>query len=120
MVNVLHFLFMKGIEINLDDESFEIIKIRSGESKSCKNISDWINIFVEEGNVHPDDIESFLRFNNVDNFRTHFNNSDKPLTFKYRRRLGSEWESVMTLVTKSCKWSDQNPRIIMGIMSLNT
>lgn len=118
MINVLHFLFIKGVEINLNDETFKIIKIKNGETTSCNNISDWFSIFVTEGNVSPNDIINFLTFHNVGYLKEHFKNSDIPITLNYSRRNGNSWEPVKSIVTKSVKWTEDNPIVVLGIMPI--
>lgn len=69
MANVLQALFTKGMEINLEDESFEIIKIDSDEKICCKHFTDWINIFIDEGNIEEKDVEKVKNFLSIENMK---------------------------------------------------
>lgn len=119
MENVLNNLFSKGMEVNLEDETFDIIKIDSSERISCKNFSDWITIFAEEGNIHPLDKEKFLNSFNIDVLRDKI--CQFPYKVKYRRHVKDGiYIPVMAFMIESSKSLPNKKIMLLGIIPLNT
>lgn len=86
MANILNVLFTKGIEVNTEDETFEIVKLATEETTRCSNFTDWINIFIDEGNVEEQDIEKVKNFLSIENMKK-LKNMD---FINYRRFAGIE------------------------------
>lgn len=117
MVNVLNSIFTKGILINLNDETFEILKEDGTWNERCTHFSDWINIFIDEGNIHPSYIETVKNTLNIE----HMKLVKTPRYINYRRFAGvvdgvKTYIRVTAILIPSVLSTEENPVMLLGII----
>lgn len=96
-------LYTKILKINLTLDNYEVIGLNEEDESidnTGGNISHWIMNFVNQGQVHPDDLNVFLKNTDMDYLKNHFLSSNNPITFRYRRLSNGEYRwAVMDIIT---------------------
>lgn len=91
--------YTKIIKVNLENETHEILQLEYDEKDlgySFGNaMSAWLEHFVAEGYVHPDDVENFKSVVNLEKMRQHFEVDQSIIKTVYRRRYGDQYKKVM-------------------------
>jgi len=92
-------LYTKILSINLTDDSYKIINMdvneQTDEKGFSKNISEWLHAFGKSGQVHPDDLDEYLRLTDLNYMRTYFKNKNKLLHIFYRRKYDDGFKKVI-------------------------
>lgn len=52
--HVLKEKYTKIMKINGATSEFQLIHIDTPDKSKCEDFYDWIQIFIDEGNIHPD------------------------------------------------------------------
>lgn len=98
-INDLSFKFHKILQVNLQDDSYSVIKIGSEEEeilpKANNKLSLWINEVLKTDCIHEDDKEIFQHMTNNDYMRKFFLDNKGNLRIRYRRLINSEWHWVV-------------------------
>lgn len=95
LVKIVNATFTKIMKV-FSDNTFIIFKKNEGEQVLRYNFSDWIKIFMDDGNVHEDDKEKYLDFYNYERIML----DAQPIQMcEYRRRAGNEWTTVRAFIS---------------------
>ncbi|MBQ0040200.1 MAG: GGDEF domain-containing protein [Treponema sp.] len=82
----------KFLIIDLESDSFEVLKDEDDTNCGVEHLSEWFNSFVQKNNVHPDDITAYENFTYLEKIKEHFKKTERYMYIRYRRR------------TKNGKW----------------
>lgn len=116
--------YTKILKVNLDDETHEIYKINFSATDYSDNLSDkisvWIENFIKNNGLHPDDIEAFKNFMDVKKIKEHFlNDKEKSiLRIFYRRKDGNDYKKVMTEIIPADDFDDENKVVFFCIKNI--
>ena len=115
-------IYYKILKINLDDDSFEIIKASDEERMRYEHlakISDWWRMFAEDGNIHPGDIDEYKAFTDIDSLRRTFTGSDITLSCRYRRKSNDGFRYAQMDLTPSIEYTEKNRVLILYVKDIH-
>jgi hypothetical protein len=93
-IEVAGYAYRKIMRVDLSNGSYRVLKADLKEwSMEGENISEKLEAFARGGAVHPDDVERFAAFIQLENLQNVLKSRKKILTCIYRRRLegGFRW-----------------------------
>lgn len=92
-------LYTKILRINLTDDSYQIVNMDAEEQTEAMGfsdrISDWLSGFGRSGQVHPDDLDEYLKKTDMDYMSSYFADRKAALHIFYRRKYGDDYRRVM-------------------------
>ena len=115
--------YHKILRINLTDDSHTELKMYADEKNTQKGYSEkisvWLKQFALTGQVDPKDCDSYLKFTDIDNIKSHFENSDERMRFRYRRKTNEEFKWVIMEIMKSSEYRKDNQIVILYIQDVH-
>lgn len=105
--NALCASYVKILKINLSDDSYQVVSARpetevSERNYSKESISQYLRDIALDGNVHPDDLEEFIRLSSVKYMCEYFDEHDEPLSIFYKRKFDKDFnQSIMQVIPTS-------------------
>lgn len=116
--------YLKVVRVNISDNTFDEIKVNDDEYEDSKGyslkLSEWFKGFAFTGNIHSDDLNSFLNFVNLDNLNKEFDGGKESISIRYRRRIeGSEYRWVRLSFKKSVDYKEDNKILLATIEDIN-
>jgi len=64
--------------------------------------------------IHSEDASNYLNFFNIETLRSHFIADASPIVFYYRRRVGSNFRWVRSIIHRKSDFTAENPSIIIS------
>lgn len=103
-LQLLSRIYCKILKVNLTLDEHEEIKAIPKEMHVESGYSDrtslWLKGLVESEMIHPDDVEKYLLFSDINSLRSAFLEGKTYICCHYRRKIGNEFRWVsMELVT---------------------
>lgn len=115
--------FTTIIRFNIQDETFSFIKNSltdfNARYSASSSISKWLNDYVEEDFVHPDDKEYFMGKTDIEYIKDFFNKGNNNLSIFYRQKNDTGYEKAMMELIKADNFSSQTPHIFLYIRKMN-
>ena len=115
--------YHKILRINLTDDSHTELKMYAHEKNKQKGysekISEWLRQFALTGQVDPKDCDTYLKFTAIDNIKSHFEQSDERMRFRYRRKTHDEFRWVVMEIMKSSEYRRDNQIVILYIQDVH-
>lgn len=115
-------LYLKILKINITDDSYSVIDISSNEKMtdngSTNSIFDWLKHFAKSGQIHPDDMETFLLKTSPDYMRDHFRNGNSMMWLSYRRKHGEEFKSAIMEIIPTNEYSHDNQILYLYVKNV--
>lgn len=112
-------LYKKILKINLQKDIFQIITMDLSEKNEefgfSDTISAWFKNFALSGNVHKDDIESFLNLTNLDFLKEYFHSGKSILSIPYRRKEGSIYRKTVMEMIPASSYTDKSQTIYLYV-----
>lgn len=104
--------YHKILRVNLTQDQYEIIKIRPEDRAigyGTDSFSSWLGQFIYNGDIHPDDMNSFISFTHPDHLKNALNIGQEALTCCYRRRYKDcfRWNLMEVVPDSSVSDGDQ-------------
>lgn len=96
--------YIKILRIFPKEDTF-IIEKSDSNKRVINSLSVWVNEFINNGYVYPDDIPSFIKF---------FNSMEVGNTYCYRRKFNDSWHWVLMELARS-----SNGDIIMLVREIS-
>ena len=91
-------LYSKILKVNLTDDTYQIISMDSNEQKMSMGFSprfsEWLHGFGLSGQVHPEDLDAYLRQTDLNDIREYFRTDKQSMALVYRRRYGDVFKQV--------------------------
>lgn len=116
-------LYTKILKINMTNDSYQIINMNSDEQieeKGFSNtISEWLRRFGESGQVHPDDLEDYLKHTNLEYMKDYFSGNKTSLHIFYRRRYGDIYKRVMMEAVPANDYSENNQSLFLYVKDID-
>ena len=102
----------KVLKLNLKKRTYEEIFVLPEERFPDKGyshkLSDWIVNFAMTGNIHKDDIQSYLDFLNIEKLKIEFSQDVKKRSIRYRRNTHNEMRWVELDLIPVPNFSEKN------------
>ncbi|MDO5155067.1 MAG: GGDEF domain-containing protein [Eubacteriales bacterium] len=115
--------YHKILRINLTEDSHTELKMYETEKNVQKGYSEkisvWLKQFAMTGQVDPKDCDSYLKFTDIENIRSHFEQSDERMRFRYRRKTNNEFRWVVMEIMKSSEYRDDKQIVILYIQDVH-
>lgn len=108
---------IKVLKVNLDEDSFEEIKVMGKEktdSDYSKSLSEWLYNFAISGKIHEDDVNRYLEFCNLEKIKKDIMKNDK-IAIRYRRKTNGVMHWVSMELVKSHEYTKNKPIVILYI-----
>lgn len=114
--------FHKILQVNLQDDTYLIVKVRAGEHAHSENaqihLSAWLDEMLKEGTIHDDDREVFCRMTGINYMRKFFLERKGNLRVRYRRRCNGQWRWVVFEVIPSPDFCEENQTVTVYIRDI--
>lgn len=103
--------------------------MRNKQKGYSEKISVWLEQFDLTGQVDPKDCDMYLKFTDIENIKSYFEQSDERMRFRYRRKTGDDfkwhivnsiWMSRIYLFDRSFFFVIQSTRFNVLLYSMNT
>ncbi len=115
--------YHKILRINLTDDSHTELKMYETEKNAkmgySEKISVWLKQFALTGQVDPKDCDAYLKFTDIENIKSHFENSDERMRFRYRRKTNDEFKWVIMEIMKSSEYRSDYQIVILYIQDVH-
>lgn len=115
--------YHKILRINLTEDSHTELKMYADEKNTqkgySKKISEWLRQFALTGQVDPKDCDTYLKFTDIENIKSHFEQSDERMRFRYRRKTNDEFRWVVMEIMKSSEYRSDNQIVILYIQDVH-
>ena len=112
-------LYTKILKINVTDDTYSIINMDISEQTREKgfadSISGWLRLFGESGQVHPEDLEKYLKYTNIEYMREYFAGNKTSLCIFYRRKYEDTFKQVMMEIIPADDYSDDNQSLFLYV-----
>lgn len=116
-------LYTKILKINITEDSYQIINMDSNEQTSEKGfsnkISEWLISFGKTGQVHPDDLDEYLKLSDINYMKQYFEKNKTSLQIFYRRKCGAEFKHVMMEIIPANDYSSDNQSLFLYVKSID-
>ncbi|MBQ0042558.1 MAG: GGDEF domain-containing protein [Lachnospiraceae bacterium] len=115
--------YHKILRINLTEDSHTELKMyaeeRSTQKGYSEKISEWLKQFALTGQVDSRDCDMYLKFTDINNIKSHFEQSDERMRFRYRRNTNGEFKWVVMEIMKSSEYQKDNQIVILYIQDVH-
>ncbi|WP_407400198.1 GGDEF domain-containing protein [Treponema sp.] len=122
-MTLMYSAFHKILRLNLKKNTYEEIKVYTGEKHSDKgyshNFSEWAKNFAMTGNIHKNDIENYLKFIDKENIKKLFLTEPKKYTVRYRRITNNVMRWAAMDLIPSENFSEKNQIVYMYVYDIH-
>ncbi|GEM_PF-2004720 len=116
-------MYTKIIKINIAEDTYQIInmdeKELTPEMGFSESLSTWMHDFGTTGQVHPDDLEGYLKKTSLEYLGNHFRESSDNLTVFYRRRYGDTFRLVMMEIIPANDYTDNTQSLFLFVKDID-
>lgn len=116
-------MYLKVIRIDFKDGSFEVCKLKDGvQIPNVKTITEWVEYEVSQGIIHPDDVNKFKSFADMENMRKWIAGTDKKIYCSYRRKniKGDFIHISMCVIRDRENYSENHEYGILYVKDINS
>lgn len=110
--------FIKAAEVNLQTGEYYLIKNNFAHDKinnpPANTISEYIKRFVDNGVIHPDDVEGYLKASSIENIKEHIKDEKYRIRYVIRYKLDKEYEWVVFEVTIPQGFREDEPWVLFS------
>lgn len=114
--------YTKILKINITDDTYQMIKVNADEQEKSKGFSDsifqWLHEFAVSGQVHPDDMESYIQKTSREFLRNHFKEGNRELFVYYKRKIGDDFHDVVMELIPAKEYTDENQILFLYVKSI--
>ncbi|MCR4674029.1 MAG: diguanylate cyclase [Lachnospiraceae bacterium] len=116
-------LYTKIMKINISEDSYQIVNMDDMEKTQDKgfseSISSWLSDFAKKGQVHPEDMEEYLKKTNLSYMKEFFNSGKTDLHIIYRRKEKDSYKRVMMEVIPASDYSSSNQSLYLYVKDID-
>lgn len=122
-VGMLSAFFLRILKINLTTDSYWVLK-NSGKEEGRKfdrieKFSERLKAYVNEGSIHPDDVEEYLQFFDLDRLRRYFSDGNQQIKQHVRYRIGQEYRWVSMEMLRSTEYQSDEQFTVLYMRDIN-
>ncbi|MCQ2507018.1 MAG: GGDEF domain-containing protein [Lachnospiraceae bacterium] len=114
--------YTKILKINLDNDSYRIVNMDNSEKSIemgfSNSISKWLRAFGENGYVHEDDLEEYLKRTDTAYIKEYFESNHTSLHIFYRRKFGDVFKQVMMEIIPVSDYGANNQNLFLYVKNL--
>lgn len=116
-------LYTKILKINISDDTYQIVNMDVSEQTEEKGFSDrisqWLSSFGKSGQVHPDDLEEYLKLTDLQYIRNYFAEEKTSLHIFYRRKTGDDFKQVMMEMVPANDYAEDNMSLFLYVKNID-
>jgi len=116
-------LYTKILKINLTKDTYQIINMNAEEqNESCgfsPKISEWLQNFGKSGQVHPDDLDDYLKKTDLAYIKEYFKGNKKSFMIFYRRKDGDDYKKVMMEIIPANDYSKEEENFFLYVKNID-
>lgn len=116
-------LYTKILKINLTDDTYQIINMdmieQTNEMGFDEKISQWLEGFGLSGQVHPDDLEEYLKCTKLQYMKDYFAENKTSLHIFYRRKYGEVYKMVMMEIIPANDYNVDNQNMFLYVKDID-
>lgn len=116
-------LFTKILKINITDDTYQIIDMDFEEQTEEKGFADtisaWLKGFGEKGYVHPNDLDSYLKYTDIKYMSEYFASNKTSLHIFYRRKYGDVYKRVMMEIIPANDYANDNQSLFLYVKDID-
>lgn len=116
-------LYTKILRINVSDDSYQIVNMDQAEMTNDKGFADkisvWLESFGKTGQVHPDDLQEYLRVTSLDYIKEYFKGNKTSLHLFYRRKYEDGFKQVMMEIIPANDYSEDNQSLFLYVKDID-
>lgn len=120
-INVLAKTYHKILKVNLTNDTYETVKVRSDEMAQVSEIkcfSRWIMNFADMGNVYEGDANIYRTRLHLDALRKHFNENDR-FRLRYRRKTDGVFRWVFLEILPDENFTRDNQSVWLYVQDIH-
>ena len=84
-----------------------------------EKISEWLKNFATMGNVHPDDVNSYLEQTSLSYLKEYFDSGKTSIHIFYRRKIHGEYKQVMMEMIPLDTYSEHNQCLFLYVKNID-
>ena len=115
-------LYAKILRINVSNDTFTVVNMDVSEQTKEKgyadSISAWLKSFGESGQVHPEDLDEYLKYTDLNYMREYFASNKTSLHIFYRRKFGEEFKQVMMEIIPADDYRNDNQSLFLYVKNI--
>lgn len=115
-------LYSKILRINITDDTYQIVNMdmdeQTAEKGFAESISEWLISFGKTGQVHPDDLEEYLKYTDLNYMREYFAGDKTSLHVFYRRKFGDGFKQVMMEIIPTNDYRNDNQSLFLYVKNV--
>ena len=115
-------LYTKILRINLTSDSYVIVNMDNNEKLSAmgfsEKISEWLRDFGKTGQVHPDDLDEYLRLTDISFLSDYFRQGNSSITITYKRKYSDSFKQTSMEMIPADDYSDTNQSLFLYVKSV--
>lgn len=112
---LLDIFFDKNIKINLDNDTYKIIKDGSEEHSRYGSMSQWIKTVIKGNIIHPDDLGNFIFHADKEYLKHHFSLTRKYVRVYYRKTVNDRYENTVMEILPVEDYSVNNRQVFLYV-----
>ncbi len=116
-------LYTKILKINITEDSYTIVRMDTSEQTSEKGfastISAWLTGFGKSGQVHPDDLDGYLKKTNLDYLSEYFKEGKTSISIQYRRKYTDGFKQVAMEMIPADDYSAENQTLFLYVKNID-
>lgn len=116
-------LYTKILKVNLTNDTYSIVNMDLSEQTTEKGFADsisaWLYGFGTSGQVHPEDLESYLEKTNLDFLRAYFKTGKTSISIFYRRKYEDEFKQVAMEMIPADDYTQANQTLFLYVKNID-
>lgn len=115
-------LYTKILKINITDDTYQIVNMDTAEQTEImgfsNSISSWLSEFGKSGQVHPDDLDEYLRMTDIGFLSQYFKEDKTSVSIHYRRKYGDSYRRVVMDMIPANDYTHENQSLFLYVKSI--
>ena len=115
--------YTKILNINLNTDSYSIIRMNLNEKNEgfgySDKISTWLHTFGMSGMVHPDDLENYYEKTDIEYLRNYFRENNNEFYLTYRRKIEGKYYKSLMQISKADDFSEENQNLYLFVKNID-
>lgn len=116
-------VYHRILKVNLTTGTHQDIKMYASENVEefgySEDIGKWLHDFAKAGMVHPEDMEQYLNYTDMEFLRDYFRDSEHQLLLRYRRKIHGKYRRVIMFMMKSDEYTDDQQIVLLYIQDVD-
>lgn len=116
-------LYTKILKINITDDTYQIVNMDVAEQKAEKGFADkistWLKSFGTTGQVHPDDLEEYLKKTDLAYLNEYFSGNKTSLHVFYRRKYEDGFKQVMMELIPANDYKNDDKSLFLYVKNID-